>query len=220
MIRIIIADDHAILRDGLKRIIEAASGCAVVAEAVNANQVTDQVRKQVADVLLLDLSMPGASGIDLIRHVKNIAPKLSVLVLSMHAEEQYALRAIRAGACGYLTKDCAAEGLVRAIRKVAGGGVYISEGVAEQLARHLNIGAIDDVPHRALSDREYEVFLALVAGRGVSDIAQRMHLSVKTVSTHKRRILEKMHLDSVADLVRYAVAHRLIDLPYHAEAAE
>ena len=220
MIRIIIADDHAILRDGLKRIIEAASGCAVVAEAVNANQVTDQVRKQVADVLLLDLSMPGASGIDLIRHVKNIAPKLSVLVLSMHAEEQYALRAIRAGACGYLTKDCAAEGLVGAIRKVAGGGVYISEGVAEQLARHLNIGAIDDVPHRALSDREYEVFLALVAGRGVSDIAQRMHLSVKTVSTHKRRILEKMHLDSVADLVRYAVAHRLIDLPYHAEAAE
>ena len=220
MIRIIIADDHAILRDGLKRIIEAASGCAVVAEAVNANQVTDQARKQAADVLLLDLSMPGASGIDLIRHVKNIAPKLSVLVLSMHAEEQYALRAIRAGACGYLTKDCAAEGLVGAIRKVAGGGVYISEGVAEQLARHLNIGAIDDVPHRALSDREYEVFLALVAGRGVSDIAQRMHLSVKTVSTHKRRILEKMHLDSVADLVRYAVAHRLIDLPYHAEAAE
>lgn len=214
MIRIVIADDHAIVRDGLKRIIESAPGCEVVDEAVNASEVIDRVRQQPADVLLLDLSMPGASGIDLIRHVKTIAPGLYVLVLSMHAEEQYALRAIRAGASGYLTKDCASDSLVRAIRKVAGGSVYISEGVAEQLARHLNLGTVDQVPHRNLSDREYEVFLALVSGRSVSEIAHTLNLSVKTISTHKSRILEKMQLDSVADLVRYAVAHRLIDLPY------
>lgn len=212
-IRIIVADDHAIVRLGLRRIVENAPDCEVIAEATNAAEVLAQAREQDAHVLLLDLSMPGASGIDLIRHVKSLAPRLQVLVLSMHAEEQYALRAIRAGACGYLTKDCAAEQLVAALRKVAHGGVYISEEVGEQLARQWTIGADESAPHQLLSDREYEVFLALVAGESVSDIAARMHLSVKTVSTHKSRVHEKTGIHSVADLVRYAIAHRLVELP-------
>jgi DNA-binding NarL/FixJ family response regulator len=158
------------------------------------------------------MSMPGKSGIELIKWVKATRPELAVLVLSMHQEEQYAVRAIRAGASGYVTKESASALLVSAIRKVAEGGLYISSGVAEQLALTLRPQA-GELPHKALSDREYEVFGLLVAGATVSDIAGRLHLSGKTVSTHKARILEKMGMDSVADLVRYSVAHKLGDSP-------
>jgi DNA-binding NarL/FixJ family response regulator len=213
MTRILIADDHALVRDGLRRIIESTPGLEVAGEVTDGDEVVAKVRAGGFDVLLLDMSMPGKSGLDLIRHVKSIAPELRTLVLSMHAEEQYALRAIRTGAAGYLTKDSAPGQLVAAIQKVAAGGTYISGAVAEQLALGLSPAGAGDVPHKLLSDREHEVFLALVSGESVSAIAERIHLSVKTVSTHKSRILEKMRMTSLAELVRYAVAHRLIEDP-------
>jgi DNA-binding NarL/FixJ family response regulator len=212
VIRIVIADDHTILREGLKQLLAAAEGVEVVGEAVDGHEVLQRVRTMEFDVLLLDLSMPGKSGMELIKQVKSERPRLRILVLSMHAERQYAVRAIRAGASGYLTKDSAATQLVAALRKVAAGGAFISPEVAEQLA----LGAMphaEGPPHAALSDREYEVFRLLVAGRTVTDIADRLNLSVKTVSTHKARLLEKMGLDTPADLVRYAIAHRLTDEP-------
>ncbi len=210
MTRILIADDHAIVRDGLRRILESAAGLAVAGEAVNGDEVMARVRAGGFDLLLLDMSMPGKSGIELIKWVKATRPELALLVLSMHQEDQYAVRAIRAGAAGYVTKEAASAQLVTAIRKVADGGLYISPGVAEQLALTLRPHAAD-LPHQSLSDREYEVFGLLVEGASVSDIAARLHLSGKTVSTHKARILEKMGMTSVADLVRYAMEHKLID---------
>ncbi len=210
MTRILIADDHAIVRDGLRRILQSAPGIEVAGEAVDGNEVMARVREGGFDLLLLDMSMPGKSGIELIKWTLATRPELAVLVLSMHQEEQYAVRAIRAGASGYVTKESASALLVAAIRKVAEGGMYISSGVAEQLAHTLRPQASEQ-PHQSLSDREYEVFGLLVAGASVSDIAARLHLSGKTVSTHKARILEKMRMDSVADLVRYAMTHKLGD---------
>ena len=210
MIRIVIADDHTILREGLKQLLASAEGIEVVGEAVDGYQVLERVRNDEFDLLLLDLSMPGKSGMELIKQVKSERPRLRILVLSMHGEQQYAVRAIRAGASGYLTKESAATQLVAAIRKVAAGGAFISPEVAEQLA----LGAMPQAkgpPHAALSDREYEVFQLLVAGRTVTDIAHQLNLSVKTVSTHKARLLEKMGMTSEADLVRYAIAHHLTD---------
>lgn len=211
-IRIVIADDHAIVRDGLKRIFEGQPDFAVVGEARDGHEALAAARSDALDVMLLDMSMPGRSGVELIKQIKAERPALPVLVLSMHDEQQYAVRAIRAGAAGYLTKDSATTQLVAAIRKVAAGGLYITTSVAEQLAQGLKAVA-DDLPHKRLSDREYEVFMRLVAGESVSGIAERLHLSVKTVSTHKTHILDKMRMGSVAELVRYAVAHRLLDHP-------
>jgi DNA-binding NarL/FixJ family response regulator len=210
MTRILIADDHAIVRDGLRRILQGAAGLEVAGEAVDGDEVMARVREGGFGLLLLDMSMPGKSGIELIKWVKTTRPELTILVLSMHQEEQYAVRAIRAGASGYVTKESASALLVAAIRKVADGGLYISPGVAEQLALTLR-PQTTDLPHKTLSDREYEVCGLLVAGATVTEIAARLHLSGKTVSTHKARILEKMGMDSVADLVRYAVAHKLFD---------
>jgi len=212
MTRILIADDHAIVRDGLRRILQGAAGLEVVGEAVDGDDVMARVRQGGFELLLLDMSMPGKSGIELIKWTKLTRPELAVLVLSMHQEEQYAVRAIRAGASGYVTKESASALLVAAIRKVADGGLYISPGVAEQLAHTLR-PQTETLPHQTLSDREYEVFSLLVAGGTVSDIAARLHLSGKTVSTHKARVLEKMGMDSVADLVRYAMTHKLVDAP-------
>ena len=210
MTRILIADDHTIVRDGLRRILEGAPGFQIAGEAVDGDEVMLRVREGGFELLLLDMSMPGKSGIELIKWVKTTRPELTVLVLSMHQEEQYAVRAIRAGASGYVTKESASALLVAALRKVAEGGLYISPGVAEQLALTLRPHTAN-LPHQSLSDREYEVFGLLVQGGSVSDIAARLHLSGKTVSTHKARILEKMGMDSVADLVRYAVTHQLFD---------
>ncbi len=213
MIRILLADDHAIVRDGLRRILSAAGGIEVADEAVDGHEVIAHLRKTRYDLVLLDMSMPGRNGIDLIKHLKDLSPKTPVLVLSMHAEAQYALRAIRAGAAGYLSKDTPQDQLVAAIRKVAGGGIYLSGSVAEQMAMNLQSGTTGGLPHQALSDRELEVLLALVAGESVGAIAIRLHLSVKTVSTHKTRIHEKMAMSSVAELVQYAMTQRLIENP-------
>ena len=212
MIRILIADDHTILREGLKQLLASAEGIEVVGEAVDGHGVLERVRNVEFDVLLLDLSMPGKSGMDLIKQVKSERPRLRVLVLSMHAEQQYAVRAVRAGASGYLTKESAATQLVAAIRKVAAGGAFISPEVAEQLALRAMPQA-EGPPHASLSDREYEVFRLLVSGKTVTDIADRLNLSVKTVSTHKARLLEKMGMATQADLIRYAIGHGLTDDP-------
>lgn len=214
MIRLLMADDHAIVRDGLRRILASAGGIEVAGEAVDGHEVMARVRAASYDVVLLDMSMPGRSGIDLIKQIKSECPKLPILVLSMHAEEQYALRSIRAGASGYLSKDSDQQVLIAAIRKVAAGGVYLSGSVAEQMAMSLQNGATNAaLPHQNLSDRELEVFLALVRGEAVGAIAQRLHLSIKTVSTHKTRIHEKMGMASVAELTQYAISHQLIESP-------
>ncbi len=209
MIRIVIADDHAIMREGLKRILHDVVDIDVAAEAADGFEVLNLVRRGGFEVLLLDMSMPGRSGVELIRQIKDEAPKLIILVLTMYEEDQYAVRAIRAGATGYITKDTAGTQLVGAIRKVAAGRPYISMQVAEQLAMDampLNL----DQPHKALSDREFEVFNMLVLGKSITEIADALHLSVKTVSTHKTRILQKMSSTSLAELVQYAVAYGLL----------
>ena len=208
MIQLVIADDHTIMREGLKRILEGAEDIEVVGEAVDGFEVLAHIRKGGFDLLVLDLSMPGRSGVELIRQIRDEAPKLQILVLTMHEEEQYAIRAIRAGARGYLTKESAGTQLLSAIRKVAAGRPYISNEVAEQLA----LDAMPDgekSPHKKLSDREFEVFSMLVNGKTITEIAETLHLSAKTISTHKSRILFKMSMSSLADLVQYAVAHRL-----------
>ncbi|HRE12853.1 MAG TPA: response regulator transcription factor [Usitatibacteraceae bacterium] len=206
--RLLLADDHAIVREGLRRILDGQDGIEIVGEAVDGHTVMERVRAGGFELLLLDLSMPGKSGIELIKWVREHAPRLRILVLTMHEEDQYAVRAIRAGAQGYLTKESAPSQLVSAVRRVAEGRIYLSTNVAEQLALDV-MPRGDEAPHKHLSDREYEVFQLLVAGRGVSEIAGLLHLSVKTVSTHKTRILQKMAMQSVAELVRYAIRHGL-----------
>jgi DNA-binding NarL/FixJ family response regulator len=210
MIRVVIADDHQILREGLKQLLQAAGDLEVVGEAGDGFEVLDRVRREEFDVLLLDMSMPGKSGVELIKQVKAEKPKLRILVLSMHEEHQYAVRAIRAGASGYLTKESAASQLVAAIRKVGGGGAYITPEVAERLAQDAMPHAQGPL-HASLSDREFEVFHMLVDGMSVNEIAARLHLSAKTISTHKARLMEKLGVDSTADLVHYAVRHKLLD---------
>ena len=212
MIRVVIADDHTIVREGLRQLLQASVDFDIVSEARDGHEVMQRVRELDFDVLLLDMSMPGKSGMELIKQVKSERPRLRILVLSMHQEHQYAVRAIKAGASGYLTKESASSQLAAAIRKVASGGAFISAEVAEQLA----LGAMpqaEGLPHTALSDREYQVFRMLVSGRGVTDIADDLNLSAKTVSTHKARLMEKMGIDNQADLVRYAIRHRLFDDP-------
>ena len=209
MIRIAIADDHTLMREGLKRILESTDDIEVVGEATDGFGVLAHVRKGGFDLLLLDLSMPGRSGIDLIRQIRTESPKLPVLVLTMYEEEQYAIRSIRAGAQGYLTKESAGTQLVHAIRKVASGKPYISIEVAEQLALDI-MTPEKPLPHSQLSNREFEIFNLLAQGKTVTDIGQQLHLSVKTVSTHKSRILNKMGMHSISEIVRYAVAHNLL----------
>ena len=204
MRRVLIVDDHAIVRDGLKRILAATSDLAVAAEAADGDALLALVKAGDYDVAVVDMSMPGLSGIALIKRLKLEKAKLKILVLSMHGEQQYAARALKAGAAGYLNKDSAAELLVGAIRKVAAGGVHIGEAAAASLV------AAEKSPHDALSDREFEVLRLLVEGLGPTDIGERLHLSVKTVSTHKTRILEKLNLGSTAELVRYALEHKLV----------
>ena len=207
MIRVLLADDHTLVREGLKQLLAATTDIRVEAEAANGDETLSLVRANDYDLAVLDMSMPGLSGIELIKRLRAEKPQLRLLVLSMHGESQYAARALKAGAAGYLTKDSAASQLVGAIRKVAAGGVHISDSAAALL-----VGAsqsTDAPPHTRLSNREFEVFRLLVAGKGPTDIAEQLHLSVKTVSTHKTRILEKMAMTSTADLVRYAVENGL-----------
>ena len=210
MIRVLLADDHTIVRAGLKEILDGTGDIRVVAEAASGNETLARVRDAELDVVVLDLSMPGRSGIELIKQIRSERSKLRVLVLSMHSEAQYAVRALKAGASGYLTKEGAADQLVAAIRRIAAGGAFVSPETAERLA--LDFTQPDDaLPHARLSDREFQVFQAIVAGRSVSAIAKQLSLSVKTVSTHKANLMEKMRIDNQAELVRYAVRHKLID---------
>ncbi len=211
MIKVLIADDHAILRAGLKHMLSEYPDISVGDEAADGHEALAKAQAENWDVMLLDMTMPGKSGIELIKHLKLLVPKLRILVLSMHKEDVFAVRALKAGASGYLCKDNAEEQLVAALRKVAAGGLFITAAVAEKLALDVLQGDTQDVlPHTRLSDREYQIFQAIVAGASVSDIAQKLNLSVKTVSTHKTHIQEKMGCDSVADLVRYAIQHGLL----------
>jgi len=210
MIRVLLADDHAIVRAGLKEILSDTRDIEVTGEATNGQEALAQVRTRDFDVAVLDLSMPGRSGIELIRLVKDEKPGLRVLVLTMHSEHQYAVRALKAGASGYLTKESAADQLVAAIRRVAAGGAYVSAETAERLA--LDAGArAAGPPHARLSDREFQVFQMIARGEAVGEIARRLSLSVKTVSTHKTRIMEKMGFDNPSELIRYALENKLLD---------
>jgi DNA-binding NarL/FixJ family response regulator len=205
VIRVLLADDHSIVRDGLKRILASTPDLEVAGEASNGDQALALVRAHDYDVVMLDMSMPGLSGIDLIKRLKIEKPRLRILVLSMHGESQYAARALKAGAAGYLNKDAAADALLGALRKVAAGGVHVGDAAAASL---LQSG--DKPAHETLSDREFEVMRFLVEGLGPTEIAARLHLSVKTVSTHKTRILEKLGVGSTAELVRYVMEHKLL----------
>jgi len=209
-VRIVLADDHAIVREGLKRIVGDVEDFQVVGEAADGTAVMKAVRELDFEVLVLDLSMPGRSGMELVKLVNSEKPRLRILVLSMHQEMQYAVRAIKSGASGYLTKESAPAQLEQAIRKIAAGGAYISAEVAEQLALGAMPGS-DTLPHESLSDREFEVFRLLVTGDAVTDIAHKLNLSVKTVSTHKANLLQKLGLVNQTELVRYALKHGLTD---------
>jgi DNA-binding NarL/FixJ family response regulator len=210
VIRLLIADDHPIVREGLRRIAADQPGIAVVAEAASADEALARVADTAVDVMLLDVSMPGPGFIEVLQRVRRDHPSVKVLVLSVHPEDQWAVRALRAGAAGYLTKDHSPEQLIEAIRRVYRGGKYVTAALAEKLATGLEAGG-SATPHEGLSDREYEVLRALGAGLSVKDVAGRLNLSPKTVSTYRARILEKMQLRTNADLVRYARDHALGD---------
>jgi DNA-binding NarL/FixJ family response regulator len=210
MIKILIADDHTIVRQGLVQLLSEVPELEIGGTAGNGAEVLAEVRAGSYDLVLLDLNMPGPHGIELIKQIKAEKPSLFVLVLSMHKEEQFALRALKAGACGYLTKESAVDELVAAVHAVVEGGVYISASVAQAMAMDI----VRPKPGPAvseLSQREFSVLVMIGQGRALNDIAEQLHLSPKTVSTYKSRILEKLGLANTAELVRYAVAHQLLD---------
>lgn len=209
MIRLIIADDHAIVRHGLKQILALASDIQIAGEAGNGGELQEVIARTPCDLVLLDMNMPGVSGVDMIKWLQDGYPTLPILVLSMHVEGQIASRALKAGARGYLTKDSEPEILVGAIRKVSAGGKFIDAALVETLV--FDQGRESNAPHEVLSARELQVFLMLASGRTISDIASELFLSIKTVSTHKFRLMRKMNLQTSTDLVRYAIRHQLID---------
>jgi two-component system, NarL family, invasion response regulator UvrY len=208
MIKVLIADDHEIVRRGLADIFDEEPGMETSGEACNAEEVLPLLQEVAVDVVLLDINMPGRSGIEILKDLKSIYPRLHIIVLSMHPVEQYALRAIKAGADGYLTKETAPYKIVEAVRTVYAGKKYITPEVAEQLAQSL-IGDWVELPHKKLSDREYEIMLLIAEGKTPKEISGKIHISTKTVSTYRNRIFTKMSLHSSADLVRYVVAHEL-----------
>jgi DNA-binding NarL/FixJ family response regulator len=210
MIKILIADDHPVVRKGLKEIIEATPGMMVSDEASNGQEALEKIRKSDFNIVLLDISMPGRSGLDILKELKSEKPELSVLILTMHPEEQYAVRALKAGASGYLTKESASDELIAAIRKASKGRKYVSSSLAEKLAWYLEID--DERPlHEVLSDREYEVMRMIASGKTITEIAGKLFLSVKTISTYRSRILEKMRMKSNAELTHYALKNRLVE---------
>jgi len=206
MIRLVIADDHAIMRGGLKRIFALAPDLTVVGEAINGSEVLERLRQDSFNLLLLDMNMPGISGPDLIARVKAHRPDLPILVLSMHNESQVAARALKAGANGYITKDCEPDVLLAAIRKVIASGQYISPEIAEKMVFDATSTA-QHPPHSELSERELEIFVLLTQGKAVSEIATELAISNKTVSTHKVRLMGKLKLSNMAELMRYAMEH-------------
>jgi two-component system invasion response regulator UvrY len=208
MIQILIVDDHAILRRGLKEILEREFRDISIGGAGTAEEALTQLDSEKWDLVILDITMPGRSGLDVLRNLKALRPKLPVLVLSMHPEDQYGKRVLKAGASGYMNKESAPEELIKAVRKLLSGGRYVSPTLAETLA--VDLGRDDGTPaHERLSDREFEVLRKMASGKTVGQIAQELHLSVPTVSTYRARILEKMGMSNTAELIRYALSHHL-----------
>jgi DNA-binding NarL/FixJ family response regulator len=209
MIQILIVDDHAILRRGLREILEREFSDVSIGEAGTAEQALTQLGSETWDLVILDITMPGRSGVDVLRHLKAVRPRVPVLVLSMHPEDQYGKRVLKAGASGYMNKESAPEELIKAVRRLLSGGRYVSETLAETLA--VDLGRDDRTPaHERLSDREFEVLRKMASGKTVGQIAQELHLSVPTVSTYRARILEKMGMSNTAELIRYALSHHLV----------
>ncbi|MFA4917643.1 MAG: response regulator transcription factor [Thermodesulfovibrionales bacterium] len=210
MIRILIADDHPMFREGLRRILAGCPDINVADEASNGQEVFEKVWNNEYDMVLLDIAMPGTPGLEVLKRLKNEKPKLPVLVLSMYPEEQYAVRVIKAGASGYLTKESASEELISAIRRISGGRKYITSSIAERLADDVEPTAEKPL-HDTLSDREFEVYRMIVAGKTTTQIAEELFLSVKTISTYRSRILEKMKMKTNAELIHYAIKHNMFD---------
>ena len=210
MIKMLIADDHAIIRQGLKQILADVHDIVVADEASNGTEALNQALNKDYDVIILDITMPDRSGLDILKELKSRKPNLKVLILSMHPEEQYAVRALRAGASGYLTKDSVPDELIAAIRKAVLGHKYVSSSLAEKLASELGTNA-GRLLHQALSDREYEVMLMMASGKRVTEIADKLCLSVKTVGTYRARLLRKMRMKNNAELVRYCLENSLLD---------
>ena len=211
MTRVLIADDHAIFREGLRQILEDIEDLQVVDEASHGQEVLDKIEKSDYDLILLDIAMPGLSGLETLKLIKGRKPKMKVLILSMYPEEQYAVRAIKAGASGYITKSSASEELLGAIRKVMSGGKYITASVADKLLSDLGPDSGHPL-HELLSDREYQVLRLIASGKTVGEIADQLALSVKTVSTHRVHILEKMKMKTNAELTNYAIKQNLVSL--------
>jgi len=209
MIRVFVVDDHPVVRKGLVQILAAEPEMQIAGEASDTSQALDALGRVPVDVLLLDVMMPGRSGLEFLKDLKQLHPRLPVLILSQYPEDQMAVRAIRSGASGYLTKDSAPEQLVEAVRRVHGGRKYLTPETAELLAESVESG--QEKPHEGLSDREFDVFRRLASGQSVSEIAADLNLSVKTVSTYRTRILEKMNIRSNADITRYAIQNQLIE---------
>lgn len=209
MLKLLIADDFPLFRRGVKELLADGLGAVTVGECGNAHELLELVRRKKWDVVIMDITMPGTTGTEALKQLKAECPKLPVLVLSMHPEDQYAVRMFKAGADGYLSKASAPEELVEAVKKVLGGGQYVSPSLAEKLALTVKAGT-GNVPHEHLSDREYEVMCLIASGKTVSEIAETMHLGVTTISTYRGRILEKMNMKNNAELTRYAVQHGLV----------
>ena len=210
MIKILIADDHAIVREGLKQIVAETADIIVADEATSGHEALEKVWDNEYDVVILDISMPGRDGVDILKQLRGHKPHLPILVLSMHPEEQYAVRVLKAGAAGYLTKESAPDELITAIRRVSTGRKYVSSSLAEKLAFDLEHDA-KKPRHEILSDREYQVMCMIASGKRVQEIAEELCLSVKTVSTYRARILEKMKMTNNAELMRYAMKHELVE---------
>lgn len=210
MIRVLITDDHALIRRGLKQVLQEGLGAVMVGEAEDARQALEQVMTNKWDVVVMDITMPGRSGLDVLRDIKLAYPQLPVLILSMHPEEQFAVRVLKAGAAGFIPKETAPEELIKAIRKVLAGGRYVTAALAEKLAFDLATHS-DKPPHESLSDREFQVLRMIASGKTVGQIGEELSLSVKTVSTYRARILEKMRMENNATLTHYAIKHGLVD---------
>lgn len=210
MIKILIADDHTMFREGLKHILAEYPDLVVTDEANNGQEVLDKIWKNNYDMVLLDITMPGMTGLEALKQLKSDKPKLPVLILSMHPEEQYAVRVLRAGASGYLTKESAPDELITAIRKISQGRKYITPSLAERLASEFEADSEKPL-HDILSDREYQVLRMIAEGRTVKDIAKELSLSIKTVSTYRTRIMDKMKMKSNAEVMHYVIKHQLLD---------
>ena len=209
MIKILVADDHAVVRNGLKQIVGDTSDIVIAAEASNGQEALNKALKDDYDIVLLDITMPDRSGLDILKEIKSQKPELPVLILSIHPEEQYAVRALKAGAAGYLTKESAPEELIRAMRSVSAGGKYVTPSLAERLASVLKTGAEEPL-HQSLSDREYQILCMIASGKSVKQIADELLLSIKTISTYRARLLRKMNMNNNIELTRYAIQNQLV----------